>query len=130
MFPQFCFQSHSIGFYQAHKINNIGIRGLTMWNKIFHQQNVTSDEDWTWDFWFQVWHSIFWANLALACKSETFQSLYSHALLILDESSKPKNWGSGWTDDSFKIPSVAHVRLAQKESVQTWNQMSQVQSSL
>ena len=32
-----------------------------------------------------------WANWAFACKSETFISLYSHALLILTKSSKSKN---------------------------------------
>ena len=32
-----------------------------------------------------------WANQAFACKSETFRTLYSHALLILIKSSKSKN---------------------------------------
>ena len=32
-----------------------------------------------------------WAKQAFACKSETFRSLYSHALLILTKSSKSKN---------------------------------------
>ena len=31
------------------------------------------------------------AKLTFACKSETFRSLYSHALLILTKSSKSKN---------------------------------------
>ena len=32
-----------------------------------------------------------WAKLAFACKSETFRSLSSYALLILTKSSKSKN---------------------------------------
>ena len=36
-------------FSQTHKIDNIGIIGFTIWNKIFQQQNVTSSEEWTWD---------------------------------------------------------------------------------
>ena len=32
-----------------------------------------------------------WAKQAFACRSETFRSLYSHALLILTESSKSNN---------------------------------------
>ena len=31
-----------------------------------------------------------WAKLTFACKSKTFKSLYSHALLILTKSSKSK----------------------------------------
>ena len=41
--------------------------------------------------WFQVQHSASWTNLAFACKAETLGSSYSHALLILTESSKSKN---------------------------------------
>ena len=36
-------------------------------------------------------HSPFWTKLTFACKTETLGSLYSHALLILTESSKSKN---------------------------------------
>ena len=43
------------------------------------------------NFWFQVQHSPFYTNLIFACKTETLGPLYSHALLILAESSKSKN---------------------------------------
>ena len=32
-----------------------------------------------------------WAKQAFACKSQTFRSLYNHALLMLTKSSKSKN---------------------------------------
>ena len=41
--------------------------------------------------WFQVKHYPFHTNLTFACKTETLGSLYSHALLILLESSKSKH---------------------------------------
>ena len=77
----------------------------------------TSSEDWTWDLWFQVWHSPFWANLAIACKSDACRSWYSNALLILGESPRSKKWSGAWTED-------------RKGEYQTWNQRPQVQSSL
>ena len=40
---------------------------------------------------FQVQHAPWWATEAIACKAKTLRSLYSHALLILTESSKSKN---------------------------------------
>ena len=40
---------------------------------------------------FQVQHAPSWATEAIACKAKTLSSLYSHALLILTESSKSKN---------------------------------------
>ena len=43
------------------------------------------------NLWFQVQHSPFWTKSTFACKIETLGPLYSHALLILTESSKSKN---------------------------------------
>ena len=43
------------------------------------------------NLWFQVQQSPFYTNWAFACKTETFGSLYSHALLIVNMSSKLKN---------------------------------------
>ena len=43
------------------------------------------------DLCFQVQHAPLYTNLALACKTETLSSLYSHALLILTKSSKSKH---------------------------------------
>ena len=39
----------------------------------------------------QVQHAPLYTNLSLACKTETLSSLYSHALLILNKSSKSKH---------------------------------------
>ena len=43
------------------------------------------------DLRFQVQHAPLYTNLALACKTETLSSLYSHALFILTKSSKSKH---------------------------------------
>ena len=43
------------------------------------------------DLWFQVQHVPLYTNLALACKTETLSSFYSHALLILTKLSKSKH---------------------------------------
>ena len=43
------------------------------------------------NLWFQVHHSPFWANWAFSCKTETLDSLCSHALLIPTKLSKSKN---------------------------------------
>ena len=40
---------------------------------------------------FQVQHASLYTNLAIACKTETLSSLYSHALLILTKPSKSKH---------------------------------------
>ena len=40
---------------------------------------------------FQVQHASLYTNLAIACKTETFSSSYSHALLILTKPSKSKH---------------------------------------
>ena len=39
----------------------------------------------------KIRNSPFWTKLTFACKTETLGTLYSHALLILTESSKSKN---------------------------------------
>ena len=43
------------------------------------------------DLWFQVQHAPLYTKLTFACNTETLDSLYSHALLILTKSSKSKN---------------------------------------
>ena len=43
------------------------------------------------DLWSQVQHAPLYTNLAFACKTETLNSLYSNALLILTKSSKSKH---------------------------------------
>ena len=40
------------------------------------------------DIWFQVQYYIFWTNLVFACKTETLDSLYTHAHLIISIKSK------------------------------------------
>ena len=60
-------------------------------NKKFQLHNATLVSFEPLDLWFQVQHAPLYTNLAFACKTETLSSLYSHALLILTESSKSKN---------------------------------------
>ena len=98
------------GFSQTHKIGNnanIGIRGFTMCK----QKNPIT----------KCYLNEYWAlgplissptlspNLALACKTETLGSIYSHALLILI------------THPSLKIKWCMN-RLVQKGECWTWNQ--------
>ena len=56
---------------------------------------------------FQVQHSPFWTNLAFGCKTETLDSLYSHALLILTKYLKLKN--QVVHEQKFKDLQIAHV---------------------
>ena len=69
---------------------NIGIKGFISWKKN-QLQNATLVSIEPLDLWFQVQHAPLYTNLAFACKTETLSSLYSHALLILTESSKSKH---------------------------------------
>ena len=84
-------------FFEMHKNGNnanIGSRGFTTWKQKNPVKNVTPGGNRTQashNLWFQVQHSPFWSKLTFACKTETLGSLYSHALLILTESSKSKN---------------------------------------
>ena len=51
-------------------------------------------------------------NKAFTCKTNTLGSLYSHAVLILTETSKSKiKW---CMKRSLKIPQVAHEKLVHK----------------
>ena len=71
---------------------NIGERGFTTWKQKKTVKNVTPSGNRTQashNLWFQVQHYSFWTKLTFACKTEG--SLYSHALLILTQSSKSKN---------------------------------------
>ena len=83
-------------FFEVHKNDNnanIGSRGFTKWKQKNPVKNVTSSGNRTLashNLWFQVQHYPFWTKLTFACKTETLGSLYSHALLILTESSKSK----------------------------------------
>ena len=73
---------------------NIGSRGFTIWKQKNPVKKVTPSWNRTQashNLWFQVQHSPFWTKLTFAWKTETLGSLYSHALLILTESSKSKN---------------------------------------
>ena len=70
---------------------NIGIRGFISWKQNNQLQNVTLVSIEPLDLWFQVQHAPLYTSLALACKTETLSSLYSHALLILSKSSKSKH---------------------------------------
>ena len=77
-----------------HKNGNIGIRGLILWKQKIEWKLLRSvgiEPGSMINLWFQVQHSPFWTKLTFACKTETLGSLYSHALLILTESSKSKN---------------------------------------
>ena len=67
---------------------NIGIRGFISWKQ---KNSVTLVSIEPLDLWFQVQHAPLYTNLVFACKTETLSSLYTHALLILTESSKSKN---------------------------------------
>ena len=60
-------------------------------NKKIQLQNATLVSIEPPNLWFQVQHAPLYTNLALACKTETLSSLYSHALLILTKSSKSKD---------------------------------------
>ena len=60
-------------------------------NKKIQLQNATLVSIEPQDLWYQVQHAPLYTNLALACKTETLSSLYSHALLILTKSSKSKH---------------------------------------
>ena len=60
-------------------------------NKKNQLQNATLVSIEPLDLWSQVQHAPLYTNLALACKTETLSSLYSHALLILTKSSKSKH---------------------------------------
>ena len=60
-------------------------------NKKIQLQNATLVSIEPLDLWFQVQHAPLYTNLALACKTQTLSSLYSHALLILTKSSKSKH---------------------------------------
>ena len=71
---------------QIDKIGNIGIGSFTMWNKKIQPLRIDQGSSAI-----LVWCSLFWANLASVCNSETLSFLYSHALLILTKSSKSKN---------------------------------------
>ena len=51
-------------------------------NKKIQLQNATLVSIEPLDLWFQFQHAPLYTNLALACKTETLSSLYSHALLI------------------------------------------------
>ena len=56
-------------FYYFRLCNNanIVIRGFTTQKqKKFSDEMLGSSEDWTWDLWFQVQQTTFWANLACA----------------------------------------------------------------
>ena len=67
------------------------IRGFISWKQKKNQlQNATLVSIEPLDLWFQVQHAPPYTKLALACKTETLGSLYSHALLILTKSSKSK----------------------------------------
>ena len=57
-------------------------------NKKVQQQNVTHRAQ---ALRFQVQHAPSYTKLTFACNTETLGSLYSHALLILTESTKSKN---------------------------------------
>ena len=65
-----------------------------MWKQKFPVKNITPvsiEPGLLNNLWFQVQHPPFWTNLAFACKTETLDSLCSHALLILTKSSKFKD---------------------------------------
>ena len=70
---------------------NIGIRGFISWKQKNSVTNATLVSIEPLDLWFQVQHAPLYINLALACKTETLSSLYSHVLLILTKSSKSKH---------------------------------------
>ena len=75
-----------------HKNGNIAIRGYTTWKpKNIQWQMLGIEPGPLINLWYQVQHSSFWTKLTFACNTETLGSLYSHALLILTESSKSKN---------------------------------------
>ena len=117
------FSLYSFGFFTKLDGNaGIGITGFTAWKQEKIQwQNVTPSADRTQashNLWFQVQHSSFGTNLAIACETETLRSLYSHALLIPTKRSKSKVG----QERSLKIYSVAHASLALKGEFWTWNQ--------
>ena len=60
-------------------------------NKIIQLQNAALVSIEPLDLWFKVQHAPLYTNLTFACKTETLNSLYSHALLILTKSSKAKH---------------------------------------
>ena len=70
---------------------NVGIRGFISWKQKNQLQNAGLVSIEPLDLWFQVQHAPFYTTLVLASKTETFSSLYSHALLILTKSSKSKH---------------------------------------
>ena len=60
-------------------------------NKKIQLQNATLVSIEPLDLWLQVQCAPLYTNLAFACKTETLNSLYSHALLILTKSFKSKH---------------------------------------
>ena len=77
--------------FQTPEVGIIGIRDCTTWKQkipVTKSYPVSIEPLY---LWFQVQHSLFWTNLSFSCKAQTLGSLYSHALLILTNSSKSKN---------------------------------------
>ena len=71
---------------------NIGIRGFISEKQNNSVTKCCPSEYWTTGPLIQsVQHAPLYTNLAFACKTETLNSLYSHALFILTKSSKAKH---------------------------------------
>ena len=85
-----------------HKLDEIGNNtNILAWETLLCENKKSSNkklpsqriETWASHYpWFKVQHYPFWIHLEFACMTETLEPFYSHALLILTESSSCGTW--------------------------------------